>query len=325
MTSKWLLGIAALVLLHNSASKAYSATPSLYYSATVGGVKSIYRSTLDGSNATVVLTGATGPFDIDDRTGTIYFEAPSSRTPSTESIWKSNIDGSNRVEFIQNCCLPSRIEIDESNNRLFLAYFRGSEWNLSAPAYIDLGFRTTVEIEFDQIHQTAFLAVGRYAGTGLTDEIYARTDDGVVTPIVTEIRDLNGLGIDPVHQFVYFSARPIDGSDPRAIYRVRMDGGPMERFIDLSDLPGLSIPSDIEVVPEFNAIFWRDDGLGGLWRSDLDGFNIVKLNNSRSSDGQIKVVVPESRSIELAVCFGIATAVRCRRYRIKSTSRKSAY
>ena len=227
MYSRWLLGIATLVLLQESASKAYSDSPSLYYSATVGGVKSIYRSTLDGSNATVVLTGATGPFDIDDRTGTIYFEAPSSRTPSTESIWKSNIDGSNRVEFIQNCCLPSRIEIDESNNRLFLAYFRGSEWNLSAPAYIDLGFRTTVEIEFDQIHQTAFLAVGRYAGTGLTDEVYARTDDGVVTPIVTGIRNLNGLGIDPVHQFVYFSAQPIDGSDPRAIYRVRMDGGSM--------------------------------------------------------------------------------------------------
>jgi hypothetical protein len=271
---------------------------SLFFSATdqASSSQGIFRADADGSHVSLLLTNTFNSFAVDAITSKVYF---STYDPShAPGISRASFDGSNPELLVSNWGYLNGMEFDERHNRLFVGCgFYAYVMNPDNPhmTQFNVGLNTVMDVECDPIHDRVFLANANSFSTGCNLHAYPK-GGGLGTQIIGSLWNLKGIGIDPVHEDIYYAASKPNYSIP-SIYKAKMDGSEPQMFVDTTQL-GYSTPWDIEVVPELNAVYWADETLGGIWRANLDGTNPKKIVNA-SGVRYLKVTVPEPSTLAL--------------------------
>ena len=274
--------------------------PAIYVNAGHS-VFSLQRANIDGTDLTPIVSNVSSAFAIDEVNRQIYFaqESPTLRI----NIARADLDGSNVSTYL-NEWRPDAIEIDAAHNR---AFFSGGHVVHTAaltnptPMPMHIGLNTIVDIQYDSLTDTVLAA--NYLSTIGANQVRRITPgDEFAKTVVGDLTDIAGIALDESARKIYFSARR-PWPEPRKIYRADADDGSnVELLIDMSNLTTYTSPNDIEVVPQWNAIFWADDGLGAVYRANLDGTNIRKVMDI-DLPRQIEILVPEPSSVALSVMF----------------------
>jgi hypothetical protein len=89
---------------------------------------------------------------------------------------------------------------------------------------------------------------------------------GTIIDVVTgPMGEIEEVTVDPLNGRLYFTFTPWVGTP--SIQRANLDGSARQAVI-----PFAVSPSDVEVWPEGDTLFWTDEGAGrGLYRAALDG------------------------------------------------------